>query len=828
METIQFAVSAKTARLIGRENISGVDGAVIELIKNSYDADATCSLVIFDMPFPVVPSQISFDIAASLFSGEDYKTLLVYYRSTEKGYWKRPNLTLSEEADLSDFLFSFNKIVVIDNGEGMSEHTLRTSWMNIGTNEKDENSISPKGRKKTGAKGIGRFALDKLSRETTVFTQAVGQPLLKWHISWDQFETADMLNDISATMEDLAGNFREKVEKIAAGKLKTFDRYQWSTGTIIVLNPTREAWASIYFQKLNSELRNIFPEVEGVRFDTYIENSFFPEYSFQNERFQLADDQYDYKITGSFDGTDQIRILLSRNEIDTRKRTVDIVVGDEKHTVPLSEFWQRERFQLPDYRRADFAKTIGKTASAIAETKCTREDILSVGPFELELYFLKNTNSKNGIVKHFDDKARKSLLEKSSGIKLYRDGFKVRPYGEAGSGFDWLGLGDRVTRSPGAVKRSGAWRVRTNQILGFVKISRENNPFLTDMANREGLALNSAYETFVKIILAAIETFEADRQIVFSEYSNWVTQKEKQFSKTNEIIRELEDRKAQRQKDDRQKAKPVVSGYSSADVEQAVIELHDEQNRKDRAMKTMMLYSSAGVMTSTFSHEINRITSDMGSRIQQLRYTVKRLVGEQGYVGDPAFDPFIIMRESENVDKILESWLDVIMNGAEANSFLRKRDNIYKATEKVLNVWRPLMNQKLIEITLRPLIGREEDAFFNFSDADLYIVLNNFLLNSAWFLENVNHEREIVITIEASRQNIVLVMENNGPVLDPKYANNPERIFYPGESTKETNQGEGTGLGLWIVNTIIEELSGTIMVSDKKDGFGLRITLPKS
>ena len=35
MEKIQFAVSAKTARLIGRENISDVDGAVVELIKNA-------------------------------------------------------------------------------------------------------------------------------------------------------------------------------------------------------------------------------------------------------------------------------------------------------------------------------------------------------------------------------------------------------------------------------------------------------------------------------------------------------------------------------------------------------------------------------------------------------------------------------------------------------------------------------------------------------------------------------------------------------------------------------------------------------------------------
>ena len=45
MESMVFQVSAKTARLIGRENISDVDGAIIELVKNGYDADAECVYV---------------------------------------------------------------------------------------------------------------------------------------------------------------------------------------------------------------------------------------------------------------------------------------------------------------------------------------------------------------------------------------------------------------------------------------------------------------------------------------------------------------------------------------------------------------------------------------------------------------------------------------------------------------------------------------------------------------------------------------------------------------------------------------------------------------
>ena len=54
---IEFAVGAKAARLIGRENISDVDGALVELIKNAYDADASCVWVDFSVPFPEIPQQ---------------------------------------------------------------------------------------------------------------------------------------------------------------------------------------------------------------------------------------------------------------------------------------------------------------------------------------------------------------------------------------------------------------------------------------------------------------------------------------------------------------------------------------------------------------------------------------------------------------------------------------------------------------------------------------------------------------------------------------------------------------------------------------------------
>ena len=42
MEKITFDVGAYRAWLVGRDNVSKLEGAIVELEKNSYDADATC------------------------------------------------------------------------------------------------------------------------------------------------------------------------------------------------------------------------------------------------------------------------------------------------------------------------------------------------------------------------------------------------------------------------------------------------------------------------------------------------------------------------------------------------------------------------------------------------------------------------------------------------------------------------------------------------------------------------------------------------------------------------------------------------------------------
>lgn len=90
---IPFNVNAYTARLIGRENVSSLDGAILELVKNTYDADAT-------------------------------KCILYYDNKEETLY-------------------------LMDNGCGMNEQIIEEHWMNIGNSSKYKDYITKKGRVQT-------------------------------------------------------------------------------------------------------------------------------------------------------------------------------------------------------------------------------------------------------------------------------------------------------------------------------------------------------------------------------------------------------------------------------------------------------------------------------------------------------------------------------------------------------------------------------------------------------------------------------------------------------------------------------------------------------
>lgn len=156
MAKISFNVDAYTARLIGRENVSKLDGAIIELIKNTYDADASLCFLYYD----------------------DKK----------------------------------NVLYLGDNGCGMTKDVIQRHWMTIGRSSKKERFVSKDGRIQTGEKGIGRFALDRIANKCKMLTGTENfKERLLWTVDWGMFAPGKNITDVNAELETTGTDFAEFV-----------------------------------------------------------------------------------------------------------------------------------------------------------------------------------------------------------------------------------------------------------------------------------------------------------------------------------------------------------------------------------------------------------------------------------------------------------------------------------------------------------------------------------------------------------------------------------------------------------------------------------------
>ena len=252
MAKIQFKISAKAARLIGRENITGVDGAIIELVKNAYDADAECVYLQYNIKYPYLAQSFDYELITSDLSQDELLLFMQLYnvndgmfeKVTKEEYIGQHILEFESEEKVSEeysllensvqhILFKRNEIVLIDNGCGMTKEIVENSWMRIGTSYKETNYVSDKGRIKTGAKGIGRFALDKLSTESLMYTKSDNSKLVKWNIDWEQFSNSKLLNEIDAELTESNESFFEVVKGLVGEHFDKISQYTFANSSAL-------------------------------------------------------------------------------------------------------------------------------------------------------------------------------------------------------------------------------------------------------------------------------------------------------------------------------------------------------------------------------------------------------------------------------------------------------------------------------------------------------------------------------------------------------------------------------------------------------------------
>ena len=212
VQKIPFQVSARTARLIGRENIATYKGAIIELVKNCYDADGSVCIVYFDNYYATVRKNMSVEHYNKLIHAGISKNVLseLYHFDEEIGYALNKGYSEDTYLQLKLQLRTLASLYIIDDGEGMTDAIIKNNWMVIGTDNKSVNFKTRKGRIKAGAKGIGRFALAKLGSKCKMSTfvdpssHTIENPDCigyEWCVNWEDFEGRNKtISEVSANL----------------------------------------------------------------------------------------------------------------------------------------------------------------------------------------------------------------------------------------------------------------------------------------------------------------------------------------------------------------------------------------------------------------------------------------------------------------------------------------------------------------------------------------------------------------------------------------------------------------------------------------------------
>ena len=429
---------ARLITMLGDQLIKNEIIALVELIKNSYDADASWVKVSF----------INF--------ASDYS------------------------------LTSTSKIIIEDDGCGMNADILKKHWLNPATPDKLRrkkiNAKTEKGRILQGEKGIGRFAIFKLGKTIKITTRRQRQDAKGYFIDEGDEVENTLVYDFSKYddnflkengqekdlfLENLQVEFSQAPPTALVSKdiiLGTTRRKRRPYGTIIEISNLKTKWSDLRVERVQKEVGKLQPIFSK---DTYDD---FGVWIYKDNQLTESQDRYKEQLNyclatkSVFKVTDG-RYFSEDNSINFNINGQNVHLSFEDSDINgLKQF---KKFNKPEYR-----------------TEC--------GSFRFEFYIFDFNVDSGNPSKYFLDNDEKKIIREHR-IYLYRDGLRVMPYGDPED--DWL----RIDITRGTVRADEF--LSNDQVVGCVYISQAENPKLIDKTNREGLIEDGqALDDFITVL----------------------------------------------------------------------------------------------------------------------------------------------------------------------------------------------------------------------------------------------------------------------------------------------------------------------------------------
>ena len=706
MEELKYVVDDSTiVELLGLQNFSTSESAILELVKNAYDARAL-------------------------------------------------HLCLA---------FYSNSLEIDDDGIGMSINDIREHWMHIGKSEKDYQVVDDNNniRVQAGSKGVGRFALSRLGRNVILTSKKKDCRAVVWETYWS-----------TATVDE--------IDNKSDG------------GTKIRIENLREKWSS-------KRIDNLCKFLELTYKDTAME--IIVQYKNISKKVpqHFSEDRPGVNCKSSID------IRFTCGEVITRVSSDEFTDDAKKYCEGIDiHHFQSTINVFDELKNSDIGALIGEEL---------HDKIDDLGDFSAKLYF--NITPSNEDVEKFLYKRRNTPESIEGGVILYRNAFSISSYeGKK----DWLGIGKRSRKSPAPASHpTGAWRVRENQLAGYVDIDKKENKVLQDLANRQGLDENEYYQLFVEIIIIGIAEFERYRQSIIRR----INIKNKDEEKKTPVLDKVA------------KSPKTLKTLSREEAEQLAIEIKDtKRGEKESRKKTeetearykydvqiLNVLATTGLKASSIAHEMK---NDMNMLDSWYNLTVEALksYGMWDDLNDSGKTklayknvPELLKNANDSTGRIL-LFMETMLNDIEKRQFETKAQEVIPIIENLKNTWE--RDYAWIDI----VINANDDIEYTISEGVLQVVLDNLILNTVQQNEKKNHV-SITINVKKTLDLLQIDYYDDGIGLDKKYDNNPMKIL----EVHETTRRNGHGLGMWILHNTCVMSGGDVQTIDGKDGFHISFTI---
>ncbi len=673
---------------IGRELIQDNYAAVVELVKNAYDADS-------------------------------------------------PDVNIKFKKSLGSSEYC---IVISDHGHGMSRDDIVNKWLVPSTRDKIKRDKSPSGRPLQGSKGVGRYAASILGKDMLLETVTSKGEKTTAYLRWIDFEKAEYLDDVPILIE---------TTKVSDPQ-----------GTILTIGMDDlhiDEWNEKRFRKLQYELKKLKSPVSAIfnrdEFRINLAVDDFPhDLGAHEETIEpyILFDLFDYKISGKI-GVEGKGLLTyssqkARNVID---RDISFHFGRETGCGEIEI----------DIRVYD------RDSDAI-------DSLISRG-------------LRDGSGKDLGKADAKKVLDAYNGIGVYRNGFRIRPLGDAD--FDWLELNKRRVNMPTRC-------ISSNQAMGYVQIQSDKESGLIEKSARDGLKENAAFDQLKKVTMRVIIELETLRY----EFRS----KEGLNRSTLKVDRNLEglfSYETLKQNVRKQLTKEKVNKATTNEILELINQDAEDKNKKvEEIRRFVAIYqgqATLGKIINVVHHEGRHAISYFRNRIPYLRRR---------------YELFRKNRKLVDFDKIMQTVTGIANNSELLVDLFRKLDPLSAGRHRAKKLCElKQMILEALDIFERQLkkhkILVKIEVPNNFSllcwDQDIRVIFTNLFDNSIyWISEKSVPIRKITIQLELKGESLSCIhYHDTGPGINPKHIES-EVIFEPDFSTKPN----GIGLGLAIAGEAAE------------------------